>query len=895
MNTPFGPPSTFFDRLQSGAARLWAELQAWRSPLENPFVGQARHLETRGALLFKSLVILACLSAAALFGAWLIYGAPARPDRDFERMGVGLLLGMALLAGLVLGRARDAALLRLEVIKGRFEALQLLPMDAARRAWFWSAPNSLAALTVCATGLPALFWGLGGGIIEWRDALGLAIWALIGCWGAPVWRPALWQMRAEKGAATGTDIWNSAAKSDGFVAPGGAGAMGVGSVFFAGWILLQSGVLGAAPLAYWNGLPWHLRAASADIWVAWPLFAARWLMEAQPFFGFHLAMFWLVVPIWLAWAHNRVLRLGAVTAQQPYWNEARLSNWTRANWIMGVGLVLLVAGLLWPGAIEGGWLASLFRGLKTSTAWALAAWWVVALACGALCATAAARGVLETPVEALRVGPGRGADGQMALARLIGRAARRAGGVLLAALAIFIGACVLGGRWPFGAFWLQVLPATLAVALVWLSAQGVVWSASRSRRLKGSFATLHALWFYGVGVIVALLLILGVPLRALLPGAYYFSPWTLWVLLREADIASNSQFWLAIAGHGALALVGALLVWRRAGDPIVKSTNLATSTLAAFSTATTTSGSDAAKPPSEIAESVSAASGRARSGGESAPVAVAAATATKLTRKPLPDPEPWMKRVLIWARRFGNPLLELELRRLLLSLKLIPYALWSNGIMAFVTLVYLPLDALKSGVYSVEGLTVALSAALIGLGVAPLVGLEGAANAYDRDRLDGSLQMLFLTPRTEAEIGWGKLGPYVLKAALMALALLPIWLLGLVFCPLAGQPMLTTAYLVLPVALGGFNARGAAASHWIALRKRKIGPGHLPLGLALAAICALPLEIVAFGLAWMTGPWALGGCVLVLSGIYALQAWWFWKRALRELRRQRFHGAPVVR
>ena len=174
--------------------------------------------------------------------AWAIYheGAP-RSDRELERAGVGFVVALALGAGFGVARLRDAALLRLEVIKGRFEALQLLPLDSARRAWLWCAPNSLAGLTVGAAGLPAVLWGLGSGVLTARDALGLLLLGLMLIWGAPLWRPSLWQMQTEKRAVSGTDIWNRAAKSDGFVAPGDGQNVAWGNLLFVAWIGFQSG------------------------------------------------------------------------------------------------------------------------------------------------------------------------------------------------------------------------------------------------------------------------------------------------------------------------------------------------------------------------------------------------------------------------------------------------------------------------------------------------------------------------------------------------------------------------------------------------------------------------------------------------------------------------------
>ena len=856
------------DRARARANRARAELKVWVSPVGNPFVGQFYRGAGRGKSLWRVPVVIAFLWALPMLLDWL---AAPNAERDLANDGALYWIGIAFVVAFIGRLLRCEAMLRIEILKHRFEPLQLMPLDAARRAWLWSAPPTLFALLTCALTLPALAWGLGDGLLTFSDALGLIMLALMLSWGRPAWRPTMWRGQLEKSANAGN-------RSDGFIAPPAApGQTGWGwlGVFLVGVGLAASGVGWQLPLAYWQGLPVYLRATGDEFWMTWPLFIARWLMGAQPFFGFALAPVVLVIPIWLAHVHNGVLRLGAVTASGPYWTEARRLNWRRAARLRGALWALLIFGLAWPGSVSpgstlpgaGAWMGTWFVNIMATRESALAAWWIVALALaclGASCQWVRALGNDSGPPD-LRAGARNGA--------------RNAARALMQVGALYGGAHLLGWAWPFGALWWHILPASLAVASVWLGAQGAVWSG-----LPGTFNLWHLLWFYAAPATLLALVMLKFNVDEVAPTFFLCSPWTLWITLRDPAIGADSSFQIAIALHAVAIALSAARVWR-ARDNVTNSPALTrdeTTPAAPVTTAIENVYQPPVSPTDEDDDDEE----------DNEPTNAAAVT----RRAPLDAPTERLARLLGWLARFDNPLLQLETRRVIGNdiYSLLGITLGLDGLAAFILVILLPFLGMWRGAFPFYFLTGALVLMLAVWWVAPLLGIGAAARAYDNDRLDGSLQALFLTPLTQREIAVGKLGPYLTRGALTLILLAPMWLMGLIFCPFAGEPMLTAAYAAMPFFAAGWALRLATASHYVALAKRRVGSGGTPAPLTLGALVILPTE--AFFLLWggALGAPLFFGAAVALSLAMALQSLLFWRLSLRALRRERERerGAP---
>lgn len=874
MNASRSPIS---HRLHSAlhSALHWARdgLRDWASPLVNPFLAQSRRVDARGARWPLALIFIALLWLFAMVADVLLLGEIGE-RRDFARDGARLWIGITWLVAFVMARLRDSELLRNEVLKGRFEPIQLMPMTATRRAWLWSAPNSLWGFLVAATMLPAIAWSVGDWL-EPREALLLITLVILTMWSVPLWTPTVWRMQttkpdeADKNSLKALKSNTRKAKmSDGFVLPpdlavdarGWGGGIGLTAPI---WLMAQFGMAGLAlgvAKAYWEGLPFHVRAASDEIWFNWPLFLVRWLFEAQPFFGFALAPIWLFLPTIFTSAAIRVLRLAAVTGREPFWTPARYALWKRAQTVQSALGFLFLLGVLWPGAIENAsWLANWFGKLAGTPAQSLAAWWILAVAAGALATTAMWRAALELPVGALT------------LRAQAPRAAKLASRGMLWALGFWAFSCLLGWRWPFSALWLQILPASLAMAAAWIGAQASSWAAQRSPRFALAFTIWHAIWFYLGPVGGALLLLLAQFPVALLANFYPLSPWTLWLMLRDPGASANSIFWIACGAHFGLALTTGALAWLLARDRLaVTATGEAPENAALL---------DELTPPSQP---------------ENAPALPPMTQAINLARKPLPAPDAWTTKLLNWLGRFHNPLLNLETRRALTA-DTRQFAWWMLGLQALVASVpVLILPALNqvTGYWAADAFTIFTGLLLAFPCVATIAATSGASLCYDRDRLDGTLELLFLTPRTSHEIAVGKVGPFAIRAVLLGLLFAPSFVVGALLLPTAAQPLLGVAYFMAPLWICALATRSIVGAHWTALKKRKIGPSNVSFAISLVIAFALIVEIGALALAFYMGALYVVGAAILLAAIYVVESILLWKRGVAALERWRWQGAP---
>ena len=857
------------------AALNWARegLRAWASPQTNPFLAQSRRIEARGAQWSLRLLLIVFLWLCAM-GAALAWARESGQTRDWADTGALVWICIVWIVSWGMTRARDAELLRVEVIKGRFEPIQLTPLSATQRAWLWSAPNAMSGFLLAASMLPALAW-LAGGTFEWREVAMLALAIILSLWSTPAWAPTAWRVQGAKPATTGADALKLTANNggarakvgDGFVLPpdlavnarGWGGSLALVSPI---WLLAQLGMAGVAIGAariYWLGLSPHVRAASDEIWFNWPLFLARWLGEAQPFFGFAIAPILLLFPAWGAGATIRVLRLAAVTGREPFWTPARFTLWQRAQTVQSALWLTFSLGVLWPGAIESAWLANWFGKLAGTPVQALAAWWILCVAAGALATTSMWRAALELPVGALT------------LRAQLPRAMRLAARGIVAALGFWVASCLLGWRWPLNALWLQILPASLAMAAVWMASQCASHAAQRAPRWGNSFATWHFVWFYGAPLLGALLLVSAqIPARSL-AVFFPFSPWTLWLMLRDTNVSANPIFWVACAAHATLAATIGALAWRLGRECITPVKTINTRDKEAVL--------DDLTPQTPI---------------ENAPALPSASQTISLSRRALPAPDAWTARLLNWLNRFDNPILTLEMRRAILGnpRSTAKIALVTQALVASVPLLILPLINLVLGYWDRDVFAVFVGLMLAFPCAAMLMGTSGASLCYDRDRLDGTLELLFLTPRTELEIAWGKAGPFVVRSALLGAVCLPIFLVGALLLPIANQPLLSAAYAAVPLWICALTLRGIVGAHYLALKKRKIGVANISFAVSIVSIVALLTEAVIIVAAFNFGALYVIGASLLLSAAYCIEAAWLWKRGARELARWRANGAP---
>ena len=249
--------------------RALLELRVWVSPELNPFVGQSRRLDARRARWPLAMIFVVVLWGAgmALDWAWWndrLWMRPQFAARPWADDAARLWIGVTLLVSWTWARVRDSETLRVEVIKGRMEPIQLAPLGAVSRAWKWSAPNFLAAALIAGTMLPAVAWGYGS-FLSGRDVMGLGVWLLILLWGTPNWSPAAWKMQAQTTkSGLGRSNAGRAKLGDGFVLPPdlAVSARGWSSSSSFGFLLplllmraFGAGIGASAAASYWTACP----------------------------------------------------------------------------------------------------------------------------------------------------------------------------------------------------------------------------------------------------------------------------------------------------------------------------------------------------------------------------------------------------------------------------------------------------------------------------------------------------------------------------------------------------------------------------------------------------------------------------------------------------------------
>jgi ABC-type transport system involved in cytochrome c biogenesis permease component len=243
-----------------------------------------------------------------------------------------------------------------------------------------------------------------------------------------------------------------------------------------------------------------------------------------------------------------------------------------------------------------------------------------------------------------------------------------------------------------------------------------------------------------------------------------------------------------------------------------------------------------------------------------------------------------------WSKRWGNPVLTDEMNRRLRREH------WPLG---WTVLLVIGIGFLAQAFYFmgaglqgrfVGGLALAVML-LLGFSASLRLGLS-----FDRDRANGTLVFLFLTPLSEKEIAWGKLWANVIYTGGSLLALLPFLLVGIVLemvrgnflLPLLG--LLAFAFILSIVAY--FSGAGLLGAVWA----RKPSQGISVAFLAGCAVQLVFLSLLGVGAFISVGfnfealqnrslGLALGCLLFVFNCLLAVLSW---QVALKLLRRQRY-------
>jgi hypothetical protein len=286
------------------------------------------------------------------------------------------------------------------------------------------------------------------------------------------------------------------------------------SLWFFFWIGIQFfnwGRVGANPLAaLWQGIQATLPSSvtnlfGAGVLLSWPLLTARVVTSPLPFFAFALPPAVLLVPLWIGFARLRTWGLASqVSASETFWTMRRARERKAAITVLWLLSGLFFAGYSWRGLIEDGALAGVLRGAWPTPGWALAAAWTVALVLGALVAGQ----MLEAPFT-------RVANGGLEQRAAWREATLGVSRVLAWSVALYFVFCWLGLRSGLGGvWWSRLLPTMLTVAAFVLADFG---SAALQSTLEGgpraAFRVLRWAWSIGLALEAAGRAMIGFAMR----------------------------------------------------------------------------------------------------------------------------------------------------------------------------------------------------------------------------------------------------------------------------------------------------------------------------------------------------------------------------------------------
>lgn len=277
------------------------------------------------------------------------------------------------------------------------------------------------------------------------------------------------------------------------------------------------------------------------------------------------------------------------------------------------------------------------------------------------------------------------------------------------------------------------------------------------------------------------------------------------------------------------------------------------------------------------------------------------------TRSPLPTPTPGQRLFLERFARFDNALLLLELRRAMGKTEWTTSAREGAKIGALlIVFLSILIPALVIGFCLLIGAGTSpgpggptftdmewmfCAAVTLGLWIIGLDICQRTSALYDRDRLDGSLDFLFLTPLLTRAIVAGKITPPLVRGACFFAAFWPPLLTIALLLSLGGDHRLWLFAPVLPLVAWALTARAVAWLHLLSVAKPNsklvafaavVGLCALPLALAVGVACAAS---AVFSPTTWTSPVVL--LLLVLIPACLLDCLWPYRWSVRVLERER--------
>lgn len=747
-------------------------------------------------------------------------------------------------------RARAAYLLRQELFKGTLDQLQLLPIREERWLWMMSAHPTALTLLLWLTGLPIYCLAVLTGQWSLRDIFGLLLVFVMLGHVLPLWQPMQWKQKNPKGKAQKFDpkAWretlkrargeldpsqlplgqmtvaqrlemqrrtqramgrvdeiataNAAADTDAATggAPadkqrhasrasfGGGSGSGGGGQFGSslGWIgalffLLNalSGFRGGfGPFGVlWHNLPPDAAILLPAFPLSWPLLLARMLTEPISFFAFALPPGVLILPLWVGFLQQRCTALAAnVSSLETFWIPRRVRKRKAIGAAVLLGLLLLSFGYGWELLIVNGLLALFLRPAPLTTPYALAAGWTLCL----VIATIISSRLADAPFKRFH-------NDELSFPRACQTAFILILRPLAYAIAVYFVFCWMGRLSGLDGVWLARLEPTLATVFAFVLALfgSASLQAAHHATGRGVVRVVRFVWFPGLALLVMALTIsdarLNLGFSFEQAPVVLLSPWVTLLSLFRVELTHPTALWwwgpLAQALLGTVCLLLAVAQHARGVAPIV------------------------APAPLEVAPDTPLSRWQRLVAWLRRVMAAILGWVERLNE----TFHHWDDWLIERGRRYDNAVLTAELRRRVTReywlMQLIVFFLMGAAGFVFIAdptaLVGLPLTNawLPPIDYVVWGQSVVLSV----LGVSLMTVIISSLNlgqSFDRERSNGTLLFLFLTPMTDAAILRGKLMPSLAHGALLLSTALP-WLLCGSLAGMAGGSLVPLILTIL--------------------------------------------------------------------------------------------------
>jgi len=654
---------------------------------------------------------------------------------------------------------------------------------------------------------------------------------------------------------------------------------------------LWRGTLGPLSLLWSDlirALPYEVRSLFPAFPLTWPLIVARGIFAPLPFFSFTLPFVVPFVPLYIGFRQQRYAALAAtVSASETFWTPRRVRQRHNLGAALWIGVAFVFFGYGWNSFIVKGALSSLLQGAPPTTVWALAAAWTLTVATGALVAGInAEKTFARTSHEAIST-----PDAWRIASRAVVLS-------LAASIVLYFIFCWLGQSSGVSTAWLARLLPTLATCAAFVSAHFALAALLPilPEDLRFPLRVVRFLWFYGLVLDAMGHFLIGIYTRhpfSLAEAPYIMlSPYVSLLALFRFDLGDPQAIWWWGPLFQALVAAPCLLV------AAARTFGVAAATAAA---------------PGEIEAVQPGLMDRCR--------ALLLAPFTLLRRTLLLIIESltgffgalnrivrgWNAWAIEWSRHFGNPVLTAELQRRMnreyWPLQWLLLLLGGAGLFWVAAEPWnLAALAANGGATSIiswcHSIMLSLLIAAVGFGCLSVVSL---GQAFDRERTNGNLVFLFLTPMTDRSIILGKLLPGLLHSALLLTTTPPFLLIPGVLYALAG------ADIVLGLAVLGWGVAAtlttilfvACLQTVFSIRAVKPMEGSQKALLCLFVHIATLIALMV----WLSIVQESGGVyglplyiwvLLATPVLHSALAYLCWRLALHSMRRRRYGDVAVT-